>query len=220
MSKDYYKILGVSKSATVDEIKKAYHKLALQYHPDRGGDESTEKKFKEVNEAYQILSDPEKRRRFDQFGDSAFQGNAGGQGAGGFGGFEGFDFSNFSGRSKSGYSDFGGFGGLGDIFEDFFGATFAQVQAQVNITPAQAVLGDKLNLEVGGEKIEFNVPAGIQSGVSFRFPGKGNKTHNGKRGDLILTINIELPKHLTKEQKELWEQLRESETKKRTWWGG
>jgi len=219
MSKDYYKTLGVSKNASVEEIKKAYRKLALQYHPDRGGDEHTEKKFKEVNEAYQILSDPEKRRRYDQFGDSAFRGNAGGQGASGFGGFEGFDFSNFTGRSQSGYSDFG-FGGLGDIFEDFFGATFAQVQAQVNITPAQAVLGDKLSLRIGEEKIEFNIPAGVQSGTSFRFPSKGNKTRNGKRGDLILTVNIELPKHLTKEQRELWEQLRESETKKRTWWSG
>lgn len=215
MSKDYYQILGVSKNASTEEIKKAYRKLALQYHPDRGGGKDAEEKFKEVNEAYQILSDQQKRQRYDQFGDAAFR-----PGAGGFGGgnpFEGF------GRGQSGFQgDFSGFGfggGLGDIFEDFFGAAFSQVQAQVNISPAQAVLGETLNLEVGGEKIEFKIPAGTQSGTSFRFPGKGNQMRNGRRGDLILTINIEMPKHLSKEQRELWGKLKESEHKKSGWWG-
>ena len=98
--KDYYQILGVEKGASVDEIKKAYRKLAMKYHPDQGGDQE---KFKEVNEAYQVLGDEQKRRQYDQFGSA-------GPGAG-FGG-GGFDFSGFQG---------GGFSDIGDIFETFFG---------------------------------------------------------------------------------------------------
>jgi len=211
MSKDYYKILGISKSATADEIKKAYRKLALEHHPDTGG--QSDEKFKEINEAYQILSDPQKRQRYDQFGDAAFKG-AGGSGSSGFSGFEGFDFSNFGGNRSSG---FGFNGGFGDLFEDFFGAAFSQVQAEIAITPAQAVLGDKLSFEIEKQKIELNLPAGTQDGVSFRFPGKGRAYNNGRRGDLILTVRIEMPKHLTKEQKELWEKLKETE-QKRKWW--
>lgn len=216
MSKDYYKILGISKNATTDEIKKAYRKLALQYHPDRGGDKETEAKFKEASEAYQILSDPQKRQTYDQFGDAAFKNGGGGRpGAGGFGGFEGFDFSGFGQQSSS--SGFG-FGGLGDIFEDFFGQSLSQVQAELKISPAQAVLGDKVQIDIGGEKVEFTIPAGTQSGTSFRFPNKGRVYKGNQRGDLILTLNIELPKHLTREQKEAWEKVRESEQQKK-WWG-
>lgn len=210
MSKDYYQTLGLSKNATTDEIKKAYRKLALKYHPDRGGDKATETKFKEVNEAYQILSDPQKRTAYDQFGSEGapFGGNAG-QGQG----FSGFDFSGFSQGQSQGFS---GFGGLGDIFEDFFGQSLSQVQAELRISPAQAVLGDKVEIEIGGGKVAFNIPAGTQSGTSFRFPGKG-RTYKGGRGDLILTLNIELPKHLTKEQREAWEKVKESE-KQHKWW--
>jgi curved DNA-binding protein len=211
MSKDYYKTLGISKNASPDEIKKAYRKLALQYHPDRGGDKESETKFKEINEAYQILSDPSKRQRYDQFGDAAFRPGAGGR-AGGQG-FEGFDFSGFG---EGGFSGFG-FGGLGDIFEDFFGQTMSQVQAQVNITPSQAVLGDKISLNVDGEKVTFDIPPGTQSDVSYRFPGKGRAMRNGKRGDLILTVSVEIPKRPTIGQKELWRKLREEESRKK-WW--
>lgn len=218
MSKNYYDILGVSKSATAEEIKKAYRKLALENHPDRGGSPEQEKKFKEVNEAYQVLSDPEKRQQFDQFGDSAFHSGGGGRQSGysGFGGsngspFEGFDFSDFAG---------GGFssgGGLGDIFEEFFGQSLSQVQAELSISPAQAILGGNMKIEVGGEKLEFSLPAGVQSGASFRFAGKGRAYRGGKKGDLVLTIKIEMPRHISREQRELWEKLRDSETKKK-WW--
>ncbi|MEI8060807.1 MAG: DnaJ domain-containing protein [Candidatus Berkelbacteria bacterium] len=205
MANDYYKTLGVEKGATIEEIKKAYRKLALQYHPDRGGTESDHKKFNEVSEAYQVLSDPQKRSQYDQFGRTDFSA-AGGQ-QGGFGGFQGGGFEGME-------FDFGGFG---DIFENFFGQAFSQVQAEIRITPAQAVLGDKLEATIGDEKINFDIPAGVQDGQSFRFPGKG-KSHKGGRGDLILTVRIELPRHITKEQRELWEKLRESESKKHHWW--
>lgn len=113
MAKDYYEILGVSKNATKDEIKKAFHKKAHQYHPDKSGGD--EKKFKEVNEAYQVLSDDKKRASFDQYGNPDM---AGAGGAGGFGGFDpsgfGFDFSNMN---NGGGVEFD----LGDIFGDMFG---------------------------------------------------------------------------------------------------
>ncbi|MBP7007137.1 MAG: DnaJ domain-containing protein, partial [Candidatus Pacebacteria bacterium] len=116
MKKDYYEILGVNKGASKDEIKKAFYKLAHKYHPDKK--EGDEKKFKEVNEAYQVLSDDSKRSKYDQFG-SGFENMGGFQGGGqqgGFGGFEGFDFGGF----QNGGADFD-FGNLNDIFSDFFG---------------------------------------------------------------------------------------------------
>ncbi len=113
MSKDYYNILGVNKSASKDEIKKAFYKLAQKYHPDKkGGDE---KKFKEANEAYQTLSDDAKRSKYDQFG-AGYENMQNGYGAGQQGGFGGFDFSGFQ---NGGNADFD-FGNLNDIFSDFF----------------------------------------------------------------------------------------------------
>lgn len=212
MSQDYYQILGISKSASADEIKQAYRKLALKYHPDRGGGAEAEKKFKEINEAYQVLSDNEKRQRYDQFGSAAFRGgNTGGSSA------SGFDFSGF-GSSGFGFSGFDFGEGLGDIFGDFFGSAFSQVQAEIHVSPAQAALGEEVNIEVNGEKISFKIPAGVQSGDSFRLPGKGKKMRNGRTGDLILTVKIITPKNLTHEQRELWEQIRQAETKKKHWW--
>jgi len=108
MKEDYYKILGVSKNASTEEIKKAYRKLALKYHPDKGGDKEAEQKFKDANEAYQVLSDETKRRQYDQYG-QVF-GSAGQQSGPGF---SGFDFSNFAGADA--------FGDFGDVFETFFG---------------------------------------------------------------------------------------------------
>ncbi len=107
--RDYYEVLGVKKDATADEIKKAYRKLTKENHPDlHPGDKACEERFKEANEAYEILSDEDKRRKYDQFGHAAFDPNAG---AGGFDGFDGF-------------GGFGGFGGFSDIFSDIFGGGF------------------------------------------------------------------------------------------------
>ncbi|OGZ18866.1 MAG: hypothetical protein A2175_02435 [Candidatus Nealsonbacteria bacterium RBG_13_42_11] len=114
MSKDYYQILGVPREASSDDIKKAYYKLAHKHHPDKGGDEG---KFKEINEAYKILSDKEKRSQYDRFG-SVFEGGA----AGGPGFEPGFDFSSFWGKQGGENFDFDfGFGGLGEMIEEMFG---------------------------------------------------------------------------------------------------
>ena len=139
--KDYYELLGVSKDASEADIKKAFRKLAIKYHPDKNRDnpEEAEKKFKEINEAYSVLSDKDKRAQYDQFGPDAFQN--GGAGAGGFGGFGGF-----------------GQGGFGDIFDSFFGGGRAQRQNgpergadlryDLDITFKQAVFGDETEIQI------------------------------------------------------------------------
>lgn len=137
MSKDYYEILGVNKNASKDEIKRAFHKLAHKYHPDKN--KGDDKKFKEVNEAYQVLSDDQKRGRYDQFG------SADGPTMGGGGGFEGFDFSGF--QNGQGFD----MGDLGDIFGDFFGGGMGRqrtkkgrdIQTSITLTFEESVFGIK-----------------------------------------------------------------------------
>jgi molecular chaperone DnaJ len=143
--RDYYEVLGVSKSASVDEIKKAYRKLALKYHPDRGGGKEAEEKFKEANEAYQVLGDEQKRKNYDKFGFNGPFGQ-GANGAGGFGGYQQYGFGN------QGFDiNFEDLGGFGDIFETFFGgggrgsrrgpAHGADIQAEITVTFEDAVYG-------------------------------------------------------------------------------
>jgi molecular chaperone DnaJ len=204
MAKDLYSILGVSKSASADEIKRAYRKLAHQYHPDKNKGDDT--KFKEINEAYQVLSDPQKKSRYNQFGtaDAGGYGGgnpfSGGQSYGGQGfGDQGFDFSGFG---------FGG--GIGDIFEGMFSQAFSQVQAEVEITLTQAILGDKIQLKTSNSDIiVLDIPSGTPDGATFRFRSKGNQTKRG-RGDLIITVRVTLPRRLNREQRELFEKLRRS----------
>lgn len=205
MAKDYYDILGVSRSASAEEIKRAYRKLAHEHHPDKGGDHA---KFKEINEAHQVLSDSQKRAQYDQFGRTDF-------GAGGFGGrpfdgaqgkgFEGFDF----GERNEGFSfSFGG--GLGDIFGDVFSQAFSQVQSELPITLTQAVLGDEFDVRTSsGETLTVKIPPGAQDGTTLRFRGKGNPHRRG-RGDLLLTLRIRLPQRLSREQKRLFEELKQT----------
>lgn len=199
MSKDYYGILGVSKTASQDEIKRAYRKLAHQHHPDKAGVES-DTKFKEINEAYQVLSDPQKRGTYDQFGTA----EPGGGGSGGF---------NWgSGEETQGQNwDFNGFGGgLGDIFESVFSQAFSQVQTEIQISLTDALLGRKIELQTSNrDRIVLDIPSGTQDGTTFRFPGKG-QAHRRGRGDLLITVRVALPHRLSREQKELLEKLRNS----------
>lgn len=198
--RDYYEILGVQKGASQDDIKKAFKKAALKYHPDReGGDE---KKFKEAGEAYEVLSDEQKRAAYDQFGHSAGAANAGGQGGNPFaggnpfgGGFDGVQF------------DFSGAGGFGDIFSEIFGGMRNRprdVQVALAIDFDEAVSGTtrELNLRVmdrttgerKSEAVKVKIPAGIDNGQSIRMAGKGEYGQGGSRGDLYVEIHVREPK--------------------------
>lgn len=201
MEKSLYTTLGVAQNATQDEIKKAYRKLARQYHPDINKAKDAEEKFKEINAAYEILSDEKKRAQYDQFGDSMFGGQnfsdfarsnqninlddilsqifGGGFGAkGGFGGFSsgGFSSGGFGGfGANSGFSDFGDFGESLDIQKD------------ITIPFESALLGGNYHYMDGN--FDVKIPAGIKSGEKLRVKGKGKKTRNGA-GDLFLRVNI------------------------------
>lgn len=207
--KDYYDILGLKRGASEAEIKRAYRQLAHKHHPDKASDnyEAAEQKFKEINEAYQILSDPQKRARYDQFGHAGVGAGAGAShGQGGFnpfgGGQGGFTFD-FGGAR-------GGFGGFETIIEDLMGSAFANVNAEVHVTLTQAILGATIPLRTStGETLELKLPPGTQDGQTFAFRGKGN-AHRRGRGDLLMTVRIQLPRRLTREQKQLFEKLRDS----------
>ncbi|MEK7548801.1 MAG: DnaJ domain-containing protein [Patescibacteria group bacterium] len=202
MTKDFYEVLGVGRNCSPSEIKQAFRRLAHQHHPDKGG---AKEQFQTINEAYQTLSDPQKGAQYDLFGSvgGAGSGCAGGQ-AGPGGGFDGFDFGNFGGSRVN--VNFGG--GIGSIFEDLFESALSQVQVQLQISIPQAVLGDRIRFRTQfGDELELNLPAATQEGQSFRFRGKGQTTRRG-HGDLTVSIHIEIPKRLSREQKELYERLK------------
>jgi len=193
---DYYSLLGLTKKATDDEIKRAFRKKAHEYHPDKGGDAE---KFKKVNEAYQTLSDKEKRQQYDMFGAAGVRGG----GSGGYGG-----------GGSDGFQDYGGFGfnfggGLGDIFSDMFSAALSNIQAEVQISIPQAVLGDSIDLQVGDERIRMDIPAGTQDGSAFSFRGKG-RAHRSGKGDLTIIVRVVIPRRINKRQRELYEELKKN----------
>ena len=213
--KDYYKVLGVDRKASADEIKKAFRKKARQYHPDvKPDDKEAEKKFKEINEAYEVLSDEKKRRDYDTFGDAAFR-QGPGPGAGGFSGGPngGFDFSDLFGGGGGGSRNFtfhtGGSGAgaedMSDIFGNLFGGGGAGFQGRAASSPrrgenaehlveidfAEAVRGTQIKLRIDGKKVNVKIPPGTADNTRLRLKGKGHPgLHGGPAGDLILTIKV------------------------------
>ncbi len=175
---DYYEILGVNKTATDAEIKSAYRKLALQYHPDRNKTKEGEQKFKEVTKAYEVLSDASKRQTYDQYGAAAFEQGGGQQGpfGGGFGGQQGpFSYSYTSGGNNAGF-DFGGFSDPFDIFEQFFGGAsspFGQAARRsvysLSIDFMEAVRGASKKVTIEGKAETIKIPAGVDNGTRIRF---------------------------------------------------
>lgn len=208
MAKDYYKVLGVAKDVSQDDLKKAFRKLAMQYHPDRNPSKDAEEKFKEINEAYAVLSDPEKRRQYDMFGAegfgqrfsnedifsnfdfrSIFEDMGFGQGGAGQGGQRGFDFSSIFG---------GGFGGRGQRsqrgFNPFAGnATQAgsDAEAELVVTFHEAYHGGEREVVVGSTDVKVRIPPGARSGTRLRVRGKGHPGVNGgPAGDLLIKVEV------------------------------
>jgi len=211
---DYYKILGVDKNIAQKDVKKAYLKRAKQFHPDLHPDDPKAKaKFQALNEAYDVIGDPEKRKKYDQYGEQWRQADQmGGGGFGGFGGggspFEGFDFSNFT-KGGGGFSSFfeNLFGGGARGASGFGGFSRQQgpqeSQASVSIDMYTALLGGEVIVALqGGTKLKLKIKPGTQPGTKVRLRGKGQGG-----GDLIITYQVTLPTALTERQKDLLRQM-------------
>lgn len=202
--RDYYEVLGVPKNASDDEIKKAYRKLAIKYHPDKNpGNKEAEEKFKEISEAHEVLSDKQKRARYDQFGHAGV-----GNGAGGAYGGNPFAGGNFNFNGQAFNFDFGGAGGFDDILGSLFGfggprrpRRGADYQTNVTLTFEEAIFGTTKTVEVDGKELKVKIPAGIDDGMSIRLAGKGGPAPEGatERGDLYVRIRVKPHKTLTRE---------------------
>ena len=204
--KDYYKVLGVERSATQDQIKKAYRKLAVKYHPDKNpGDKAAEEKFKEISEAYQVLGNEDSRKKYDELGANWKQYenmNYGGQG------FQGFDGQGFEGFGGSGFSDFFDmfFGGNGGGGFDFGNINFGggsrgrsrtramkgqDLTASLDMTLREAYFGSQRMFKIGDDTIKISIKPGVKDGQTLRVKGKGHPGFNGgENGDLLLKIHI------------------------------
>lgn len=180
-TKDYYNVLGVSNAATPQEIKQAYRRLALQYHPDKNKTKEGEVKFKEITKAYEVLSNSTKKQQYDQFGHQAFeQGGGAGGPFGGFGQQGGntgpftYTYSGGNGQAGAG-ADFGGFSDPFEIFEQFFGGASPfgrQTRRPVYsfaLSFMDAVQGTEKEVTIDGKKQKIKVPAGVDNGTRIRF---------------------------------------------------
>ncbi|MDF5708434.1 MAG: DnaJ C-terminal domain-containing protein [Nostoc sp. S4] len=217
--KDYYAILGVSKTATQEEIKQAFRKLARKYHPDvNPGNKQAEARFKEINEAYEVVSDPDKRKKYDQFGQywkQAGQGFPSGGAGVDMGGFDFSQYGNFDefinellGRFGGGGSPRGGrqsysyrtstgapsgFGGFNDFgFQDPGASTAQDSEAAIALTFGEAFGGVQKRFSLGNETIDVRIPAGAKTGTRLRVRGKGQfNPMTQQRGDLYLKVELQ-----------------------------
>ncbi|MFH1389058.1 MAG: DnaJ C-terminal domain-containing protein [Patescibacteria group bacterium] len=204
MSKrDYYEILGISKNASDDEIKRAYKKLAKEYHPDVAKDKKlAEEKFKEINEAYQILSNPEKHRSYDQFGHASTAQQAGSaRGGGAYGGSWGpFTYTYSSQGSNNGF-DFGGDFDPFDVFEQVFGSRGfgtrrekrgKSLQYELGISFAESIHGCQKQIVIREKPLKIKIPAGVASGSQIKYAGEGEPApQGGIPGDLFIVIKVQ-----------------------------
>ena len=218
---DYYKILGVDKNIPQGEIREAYRKRAKQFHPDlHPNDPKAKAKFQALSEAYEVIGDPQKRKKYDQYGEhwkeaEAYQNQTDGSrfhgGArGGESPFSGFDFDSFS--SGGGFSSF---------FQDLFGNTGSsrtrsrsarmdtgEMNASINIDLYTALLGGDVIIQLSsGKKIKLKIKPETQNGTKVRLKGKGYDRGDGTYGDLIITYNVKLPTNLSPQQKQLLREM-------------
>ncbi len=223
---DYYKILGVSKDIPQDKVRAAYRKRAKQFHPDLNPDDPKAKaKFQALSEAYDVISDPEKRRKYDQYGEHWREAGAFGQGGNGSEGYQwnsanGSPFDNFD------FSGFEGGGGFSSFFQDLFGNMggakksynyhgkchdSGEMNANVDIDMYTALLGGEIIIQLSnGSKLKLKIKPGTQPGTKVRLRGKGYSRGDGTSGDLIITYNVKLPVHLSERQKELLNEMKRS----------
>ncbi len=213
--KDYYKILGVDKKATTDEIKKAYRKLAMKFHPDRNpGNKQAEEKFKEINEANDVLSDPEKRSRYDQISNSYSNWQQAGGTPGSFSWDDLFTGGYGGGQTRTEVHDmddvFGEMGGFSDFFKAFFGGAGGQrytqassrprsgrsyqqqpaaYQQQLTISLSEAYHGTTRTMDINGNKKEIKIPAGVKTGTKVRVAGAVS-TGTSAKSDLYLIVQV------------------------------
>lgn len=198
--KDYYSVLGLTKTATAEEIKKAYRKLAIKYHPDKNpGDKVAEEKFKEINEANEVLGNSEKRKKYDELGENwKYYQQTGGKSG------EDFDWSKWANREQQ-YSSDEGFqdSHFSDFFESIFGSQFRSgakqnrpvrgqdYTAEMEILLEEAFHGTTRQINLNGEKLRLNIKPGVKDGQLLRIKEKGGRGINGGRnGDVLITVHI------------------------------
>ncbi len=217
---DYYKTLGVPKNASAEDIKKAYRRQARKLHPDvNPNDKEAHKKFQQVNEANEVLSDPEKRKKYDQYGENWKQAEQyekarqqqgqQGFGGGGFGGYgEGFGGNEYT------YSS-GGEGDFSDFFESLFGGARGRrsqakyrgqdYNAELQLSLTDAYLTHKQTITINGKNVRITIPAGIENGQKIKLKGYGSPGANGgPNGDLFITFNIKNDTNLKREGNDLY----------------
>ena len=208
MASDYYAVLGIEKNSTADQIKKAYRKLALKYHPDKNPDDKkAEERFKEISEAYAVLSDTEKKQQYDQYGDAAFHQRSSQEDI-----FRNADFGDI-------FREFGFGGGGEDVFSQMFGGRGGHHRPRpkkgqdylmrITIPFRQAILGGerRVDLDRNGQKeqLRVRIPTGVEPGQKLRISGKGAASPNGgPNGDLMLEINVSKDSRFRREDKNLY----------------
>jgi curved DNA-binding protein len=222
---DYYKIMGIDRNTPQNEIRDAYKRRAKQFHPDlHPNDPKAKAKFQALNEAYDVLADPDKRKKYDQFGENwknadAFdqQRQNWGQGQTASSGYDDMDFEQFNGMG----------GGFSSFFEELFGhgsqrnsshfgnfrnmaSRNDNMNASVNIDLYTALLGGEIILQTQSDKLKLKVKPCTQNGTKVRLKGKGYEREDGTFGDLIITYNVVMPNSLTERQKQLLREMQMS----------